>query len=62
MLKPSELTPLTALEFGTILQAAKLPEGVVNIVTGEGPDAGEPLVKHPLISKVAFTGSGLLSN
>ena len=56
VLKPSETTPLTALLFAEICQQAELPAGVVNIVTGHG-DTGAELVKHPDVSKVAFTGS-----
>jgi betaine-aldehyde dehydrogenase len=57
VLKPSELTPLTALELGTIVTEAGLPAGVLNIVTGTGPDAGQPLTEHPGVDKLAFTGS-----
>jgi betaine-aldehyde dehydrogenase len=57
VLKPSELTPLTALELGAIAQEAGLPAGVLNIVTGLGPDAGQPLSEHPGVDKLAFTGS-----
>ncbi|WFU47192.1 aldehyde dehydrogenase family protein [Sinorhizobium terangae] len=57
VLKPSELTPLTALELGRIAEEIELPPGVLNIVTGTGPDAGEPLTEHPLVDKLAFTGS-----
>ena len=56
VLKPSELTPLTALFFAQILSEINLPPGVVNIVTGDG-ETGEYLVKHPMIQKIAFTGS-----
>ncbi len=59
VLKPSELTPLTALELGAVAEAAGLPAGVLNIVTGTGPDAGQPLCDHPGVDKLAFTGSGL---
>jgi betaine-aldehyde dehydrogenase len=58
VLKPAEQTPLTALEFAGYLAEAGLPPGVVNIVTGFGETAGAPLVKHPEVNKVAFTGSG----
>src|ERR1700731_2722810 len=58
ILKPAEQTPLTALEFAGYLSEAGLPPGVVNIVTGFGEGAGAPLVKHPDVNKVAFTGSG----
>lgn len=57
VLKPSELTPLTALELGVIAGKAGLPVGVLNIVTGFGPDAGQPLTEHPCVDKLAFTGS-----
>ncbi|THK34067.1 aldehyde dehydrogenase family protein [Ensifer sp. MPMI2T] len=57
VLKPSELTPLTALELGRIAEEIDLPPGVLNIVTGTGPEAGEPLTEHPLVDKLAFTGS-----
>ncbi|WP_137155521.1 aldehyde dehydrogenase family protein [Rhizobium sp. FKL33] len=57
VLKPSELTPLTALELGAIAEEAGLPPGVINIVTGFGADAGQPLSEHPGVDKLAFTGS-----
>mgnify|MGYP001074659815 CR=1 FL=1 len=57
VLKPSELTPLTALELGVIAGEVGLPAGVLNIVTGTGPEAGQPLTQHPLVDKLAFTGS-----
>jgi betaine-aldehyde dehydrogenase len=57
VLKPSELTPLTALELAHIAADADLPPGVLNIVTGLGKDAGAPLAAHPGIDKLAFTGS-----
>ena len=56
VLKPAEYTPLTALLFADICRKAGLPEGVVNIVTGDG-STGEALVKHPDVAKIAFTGS-----
>jgi betaine-aldehyde dehydrogenase len=56
VLKPSELTPLTALELGRLIQAAGLPSGVVNIVTGPGAGAGEELSENHKVDKVAFTG------
>src|ERR1700675_1249575 len=57
ILKPAEQTPLTALEFAGYLADAGLPPGVVNIITGFGETCGTPLVKHPDVNKVAFTGS-----
>ena len=56
VLKPAETTSLTALRLAEILQAADLPAGVVNIVTGGG-DTGAALVNHPDLDKLAFTGS-----
>ncbi len=57
VLKPAELTPLTALEFERLALAAGLPEGVVNVVAGPGSTCGARLVEHPDVAKVAFTGS-----
>jgi betaine-aldehyde dehydrogenase len=57
VLKPAELTPLTALEFERIVLDAGLPEGVVNVVAGPGSTCGQRLVEHPDVAKVAFTGS-----
>ena len=57
VLKPAELTPLTALELPEIAAAAGLPEGVVNVVAGPGSVAGQRLVEHPDVAKIAFTGS-----
>ena len=57
VLKPSEVTPLTALALGEIAQEAGLPDGVLNIVTGLGQPAGQALAEHPDIDKLAFTGS-----
>ena len=57
VLKPSEITPLTALELGQIANNAGLPNGVLNIVTGFGVEAGQPLAEHPGVDKLAFTGS-----
>jgi acyl-CoA reductase-like NAD-dependent aldehyde dehydrogenase len=57
VLKPAEQTPLTALRLGELLLEAGVPDGVVNIVTGFGETAGRALVRHPLVDKIAFTGS-----
>ena len=57
MLKPSEFTSASVLEFMKLIEQAGIPPGVVNAVTGFGPDVGMPLVEHPLVAKVAFTGS-----
>jgi betaine-aldehyde dehydrogenase len=57
VLKPAELTPLTALELERIALDAGLPEGVVNVVAGPGSVCGQRLVEHPDVAKIAFTGS-----
>jgi acyl-CoA reductase-like NAD-dependent aldehyde dehydrogenase len=57
VLKPAELTPLTALELERIAPEAGIPEGVVNVVAGPGSVCGRRLVEHPDVAKVAFTGS-----
>jgi betaine-aldehyde dehydrogenase len=57
VLKPAEQTPLTVLELAKYFEACGLPNGVVNIVTGFGETAGAPLVLHPDVNKIAFTGS-----
>ncbi len=57
VLKPAELTPLTALRFEQLVLEAGLPEGVVNVVAGPGRDCGQRLCEHPDVAKVAFTGS-----
>jgi betaine-aldehyde dehydrogenase len=57
VLKPAEQTPLTALEMANWLSEIGLPPGVVNIITGFGETCGAPLVKHPEVNKIAFTGS-----
>jgi acyl-CoA reductase-like NAD-dependent aldehyde dehydrogenase len=56
VLKPAETTPLTALLFAEVCQQAGLPDGVVNIITGDGI-TGAALVNHPDVNKIAFTGS-----
>jgi acyl-CoA reductase-like NAD-dependent aldehyde dehydrogenase len=57
VLKPAELTPLTALELEQIAVDAGLPEGVLNVVVGPGRVVGERLAEHPDVAKIAFTGS-----
>jgi acyl-CoA reductase-like NAD-dependent aldehyde dehydrogenase len=57
VLKPAELTPLTALELERIALDAGLPEGVLNVVAGPGSVSGSRLVEHPDVAKIAFTGS-----
>jgi betaine-aldehyde dehydrogenase len=57
VLKPAELTPLTAVELEKIVVEAGLPEGVFNVVVGQGRVVGERIVEHPDVAKVAFTGS-----
>jgi acyl-CoA reductase-like NAD-dependent aldehyde dehydrogenase len=57
VLKPSELTPCTAMELATILREVGFPKGVVNIIPGFGDEAGEELVRNPLVDKISFTGS-----
>jgi phenylacetaldehyde dehydrogenase len=57
VLKPAELTPLTALRLGELIQAIGFPPGVVNIVTGLGHEAGQAIVDHPGVDKISFTGS-----
>ncbi len=57
ILKPSEFTSVSALEFVKLFDEAGFPPGVVNVVTGFGAEIGQALVEHPLVRKVAFTGS-----
>jgi acyl-CoA reductase-like NAD-dependent aldehyde dehydrogenase len=57
VLKPAELTPLTAIELEKIALASGLPEGVLNVVAGPGSVCGRRLVEHPDVAKIAFTGS-----
>jgi acyl-CoA reductase-like NAD-dependent aldehyde dehydrogenase len=56
ILKPAEQTPLTSLRFGELTQEAELPDGVVNVVTGDG-ETGAAIVDNPRVNKIAFTGS-----
>ncbi|PAZ10190.1 betaine-aldehyde dehydrogenase [Streptomyces sp. SA15] len=55
--KPADETPLSALFMARLLQEAGVPDGVVNVVTGTGPVAGDALLRHPGVDKIAFTGS-----
>ena len=57
VLKPSELTPLTALKIAGYAMEAGIPEGVLNVVTGYGPTTGEAMSRHMDIDKISFTGS-----
>ena len=57
VLKPAELTPLTALEFERVARDVGVPEGVINVVVGPGSKVGQRFVEHPDVAKVAFTGS-----
>lgn len=56
VLKPSEVTPLTALQLALVMEEVGLPPGVINILTG-GPEVGAILSNHPDIDKITFTGS-----
>ncbi|MEV6396543.1 gamma-aminobutyraldehyde dehydrogenase [Streptomyces sp. NPDC051907] len=57
VLKPAEITPLTSLMFAQAAQEAGIPDGVVNVISGAGRDAGEHLVGHPDVAMTSFTGS-----
>ncbi len=57
VLKPAEETPLTALKLGELAAQAGFPAGALNVVPGYGQTAGAPLVRHPDVDKIAFTGS-----
>lgn len=57
VVKPDEKTPLATLRLAELLIEAGLPPGVVNVVTGTGPEVGGAIVRHPLVAKVSFTGS-----
>jgi betaine-aldehyde dehydrogenase len=57
VLKPAELTPLSALRLAALALDAGIPEGVVNVVVGKGSVVGQRLVEHPDVAKVGFTGS-----
>jgi betaine-aldehyde dehydrogenase len=57
VIKPAEQTPLSLLELAKDFEACGIPPGVINVVTGMGPEAGGPIVAHPDVRKIAFTGS-----
>jgi (Z)-2-((N-methylformamido)methylene)-5-hydroxybutyrolactone dehydrogenase len=57
VVKPSDHTPVTAIELARLVTEAGFPDGVVNVITGNGPAVGRALVRHPGVDKVAFTGS-----
>ncbi|KAG5337187.1 hypothetical protein C0989_010343 [Termitomyces sp. Mn162] len=60
VLKPSEIAPLTSLRIADLITEAGFPPGVVNIINGYGTTVGQAITSHPLITKVAFTGSTLV--
>lgn len=57
VIKPSEMTSLGALRMAEIMHEAGLPNGVLNVIGGTGPDVGELLVNHQDVHRIAFTGS-----
>ncbi|WP_404614996.1 aldehyde dehydrogenase [Caballeronia udeis] len=57
VIKPSEFTSVSTIEFAKLFEEAGFPPGVVNVVTGFGADVGAPLVEHPLVKKISFTGA-----
>jgi acyl-CoA reductase-like NAD-dependent aldehyde dehydrogenase len=57
VLKPAELTPLSAIRLGELCVEAGIPEGVVNVLVGKGSVVGQHLIEHPDVAKIAFTGS-----
>lgn len=57
VIKPSEFTSVSAIEFAKLFEEAGFPPGVVNVVTGSGKEAGAALAAHPLVKKISFTGS-----
>ena len=59
VIKPSEFTSVSTLEFMELIKEAGFPDGVVNVVTGFGMEVGSPLVDHPDVEKIAFTGSDI---
>lgn len=62
VMKTSEKTPLSALAVCKLIQQAGIPPGVVNVLNGYGPEAGEPLALHPDVEKIAFTGSSAVGH
>eukprot|EP00760_Papus_ankaliazontas_P007283 PhM_4_TR13319/c0_g1_i1/m.20890/K00128/ALDH; aldehyde dehydrogenase (NAD+) len=60
VIKPADITPLTTLRFGELVVEAGLPAGVVNIVSGRGPEAGAAISEHPDVNMVSFTGSTIV--
>ena len=58
VLKPASLTPLTAVAFARLAKEAGIPDGIVNVVTGNGTEVGEALIEDPRCASVTFTGSG----
>ncbi|TWU44894.1 putative aldehyde dehydrogenase AldA [Novipirellula aureliae] len=57
VIKASEVTPLSTLYLGYLAKEVGIPDGVINIYTGTGPECGQPLVEHPLVRRISFTGS-----
>jgi len=57
IVKPSEFASASTLEFAALMKEAGVPDGVFNVVTGLGPEAGSPLVEHPDVAMISFTGS-----
>src|SRR5215470_1675790 len=57
ILKPAEQTPLSAIRLVELAEKAGIPKGVINLITGYGESAGQAIVEHPLVRKIAFTGS-----
>ncbi|MFT4165070.1 MAG: aldehyde dehydrogenase [Microlunatus sp.] len=57
VIKPSEFTSASTLEFVKLFEEVGFPPGVINVVTGFGPEVGGPLIEHPLVDKISFTGS-----
>src|SRR6185312_6782822 len=57
VLKPAELTPLTAIRLAELALEAGIPEGALNVLVGKGSVVGRRLVEHPDVAKIGFTGS-----